>query len=133
MKLAEKYAKPKTPKKIKSVYAQIRRKGKSDGWVAERDAWRRDADAECTQNVRDAIAERQVELATKIYAVAVKLIDKIDEDVEQRMNFRSIDHKNLTGALTDLAKLLKDDAETDTAKNNITITFGSQEMEEYGD
>lgn len=98
-KLAAKYNVPES---------SVRDRMKNGQWYKQRMERRPKDVANAVQNIVDAVSDYQTQLATKVYRIALKIAEKLEDEIDQKSSIKSFEFKNYTGSLTDLYKMIGD-------------------------
>ena len=122
-KLAAKYNVP---------VSSVRDRMKSGQWYKQRMERRPKDVAETVQNIVDAVSESQVQLATKVYRIALQIADRLEEEIAEKKTIKSFEFKNYTGSLIDLYKLIGDMSadQTDDKTAGVVILPEREEVHE---
>lgn len=102
--LAKKYA--PSPDEEKKLFSKIKKVGRKNNWCEKRTTWRTEAVTNGIRNVAEAIADKQVKLATKVYDTALILTEKLMTDIQRKESFKAFEYKNFSESLVNLAKLI---------------------------
>lgn len=129
-------------------YSMIRTRCQNEKWLEQREAFKKEAFSRSVEKV----AEHQAEECSRAFRLASKVMDKLEETIDQinpKDEAATRNLKNITSAIKDLKEIgiyrseldkaeqiarinkLRKDAEEEQKDTKITVKFES-EMDEYG-
>lgn len=109
---------------------QVADRGRRNNWPDKRKQYRDNVTKLAVQKTAEQAAEQLAKLKDNLIEASVLLSEKILADLKSDKHLKPYEYGHYTGSIMDLYKLVP--VEADPLQNNVTITFTSEDMEEYG-